>query len=58
MMMFLLRKVVLAGLLSAVTMVVAQASAATDGGRFVRRSWRVSDGYPYRTRVADARSLR
>jgi len=42
------RKIVLAGLLSAVTLVVAQASAATDGGRIVRCSWRVSDGYPYR----------
>jgi hypothetical protein len=49
-MMSLVRKVVLAVLLSAVTMVVAQASAATDGGRFVRCSWRVSDGYPYRGR--------
>ena len=46
--MSVVRKVVLAVLLSAVTMVVAQASAATDGGRFVRCSWRVSDGYPYR----------
>jgi hypothetical protein len=48
MMMSLVKKVLLAGLLSAVTMVVAQASAATDGGKFVRCSWRVSDGYPYR----------
>lgn len=46
--MSLVRKVLLAGLVGAVTMVVAQASAATDGGRFVRCSWRVSDGYPYR----------
>jgi hypothetical protein len=43
-----IRALALAGLLSAVVMVVAQASAATDGGRFVRCSWRVSDGYPYR----------
>lgn len=47
-MMSLVRKVVLAGLLSPVLMVVAQGSAATDTGRFVRCSWRVSDGYPYR----------
>ena len=43
------RTVTLAGLLSAATMVVGQASASTDAGRFVRCSWVVSDGYPYRS---------
>ena len=47
-MMSLVRKALLAGMVGAVTMVVAQASAVTEGGRFVRCSWRVSDGYPYR----------